>query len=585
MYDILNLMVSYLVKLRDFAMKRNMITLYLLFVCAMLIFAYAYIYRYNSNPNLDTVSYLSIASQYSEGLFKSAVDTYWSPMISWLIAPLLALGLDGPSAFALVNASAAVLSLYLASSLINFKSHSIAPRLALIIVIAPILCVFTREFTPDLLVVAWTLGFVKLLIYFDSKFRNKYSLKTSLIAGSILGFYGAIGYVTKLFLLFFFVATCLAWLIYRLFGIRTSGSGSLKTDYTKLTVLGVVIFLNLVVFMSPWVGVMSLKYDRFVLGTALNQNAEYLFVSDTHKVNTNNSSPERVSLYKPYDQHDTSNAEGRPATFGSRQNLELSGETILGFIGKRVDTALNFASTVTETWYMILPVMILSTAIVVWSIIKIGKLESVYAFVYIAMIIYFGGYFIATPTSNTRYLWPLAVLGAILLILNIKLVLKKDSYVYVGAAIFLVGSYIWHEMPTVGNYLTKPEPRVEYQLASYLQENTVENFEGKKLAGNVRSNQFLLAYSLGMQTYGSIRGSNDYRSPEVTQLLRDNRIDYFIQYTPEGEKSYRLENAPIDAVEISVYSVDKYTCRDVKYGKHGDGIPLEPCVITLYKLR
>lgn len=48
-------------------------------------------YQYQINP--DGISYLSIAHQYATGSFQSALNAYWGPLLSWLVIPLLALGM------------------------------------------------------------------------------------------------------------------------------------------------------------------------------------------------------------------------------------------------------------------------------------------------------------------------------------------------------------------------------------------------------------------------------------------------------------------------------------------------------------
>ncbi len=49
-------------------------------------------YRFQMNP--DGVSYLTIAQQYQRGHWLDAVNAYWSPLYSWLLVPLLQLGVE-----------------------------------------------------------------------------------------------------------------------------------------------------------------------------------------------------------------------------------------------------------------------------------------------------------------------------------------------------------------------------------------------------------------------------------------------------------------------------------------------------------
>lgn len=49
-------------------------------------------YRYG--VGIDGLSYLTIAEAYARGDWAQALNTYWSPVYSWLLAPLLAVGID-----------------------------------------------------------------------------------------------------------------------------------------------------------------------------------------------------------------------------------------------------------------------------------------------------------------------------------------------------------------------------------------------------------------------------------------------------------------------------------------------------------
>jgi hypothetical protein len=49
--------------------------------------------------NADGTSYISIAEKYARGDFRNAINGYWGPLLSWLMAPLIAFGV-GPFAAA-----------------------------------------------------------------------------------------------------------------------------------------------------------------------------------------------------------------------------------------------------------------------------------------------------------------------------------------------------------------------------------------------------------------------------------------------------------------------------------------------------
>src|SRR5437016_3277672 len=65
---------------------------------------------YSLSP--DTLSYLSISRHYLRAEWAEAINTGWSPMLSWLIAPLLWLHVPDLAALRLVTIAAGVLALY-----------------------------------------------------------------------------------------------------------------------------------------------------------------------------------------------------------------------------------------------------------------------------------------------------------------------------------------------------------------------------------------------------------------------------------------------------------------------------------------
>ena len=74
-------------------------------LAAVLLYAALAVVGTLRNPDqikLDTVSYIHLADHLAHGRLELSVASHWSPLISWCIAPLLALGVDGLLAARLV---------------------------------------------------------------------------------------------------------------------------------------------------------------------------------------------------------------------------------------------------------------------------------------------------------------------------------------------------------------------------------------------------------------------------------------------------------------------------------------------------
>ena len=67
-------------------------------------------YRYDFGP--DAVSYVTIAREYSLGRWAEAVNVSWSPVFSWLLAPMLVLGMPALTAARIISVLSGLLALY-----------------------------------------------------------------------------------------------------------------------------------------------------------------------------------------------------------------------------------------------------------------------------------------------------------------------------------------------------------------------------------------------------------------------------------------------------------------------------------------
>lgn len=100
--------------------------------------------------NPDGLAYLTIARSISAGDF--VVRGYWSPLMSWLLAPAIAVGADPYAAFQVLVRGCGLAWMILAVALARRAGVTLAGQLALALVLA--LVALTRTFypvTPDLL--------------------------------------------------------------------------------------------------------------------------------------------------------------------------------------------------------------------------------------------------------------------------------------------------------------------------------------------------------------------------------------------------------------------------------------------------
>ena len=68
-----------------------------------------YLSRFLLSYGADGIQYVEIARHYADMDWHAAINAYWGPLVSWLMAPLIALGVDPYMAFKIERAFTAVI--------------------------------------------------------------------------------------------------------------------------------------------------------------------------------------------------------------------------------------------------------------------------------------------------------------------------------------------------------------------------------------------------------------------------------------------------------------------------------------------
>jgi hypothetical protein len=223
---------------------------FLIFLCAFPFF------RYLLNP--DQISYISIARHYAHGEWSEAVNLYWSPLLSWLLVPLLLVGVPGIAAIKLLMLPAGACALWSIWRLIQGFELSAKVTTATLFTAAFLVAAYALTSPgPDVIAMAITLIYCQ--IVFDSEYER------SPRAGALCGLLGALGFLTKAYLFWFFL-THFAIVT----GLRAMrNSGAFKRRLFEHFVTGLLIFL---VASTLWLLALHNKSGRFTLGTAAAWN-------------------------------------------------------------------------------------------------------------------------------------------------------------------------------------------------------------------------------------------------------------------------------------------------------------------------
>jgi hypothetical protein len=216
-------------------------------------------YRYPLNP--DGISYLSIARKYAAGDFNHAVNGYWSPFLSWALAPFAFAGLNLQVASKLILLVGGVVSLPLLWWLAGAWGSSNGLRKLLVVTAVPLLWfwILAGPITPDALVIPVVLAYAALLTI----------RRQGWLWGGSLGVLVALGYYIKSYLLLFFILHISVYIVLTaILPVRREIRRSLWPAIEPYVWAAVAAFVLIV----PWVAVLTAKYDGPTVSTSGSYN-------------------------------------------------------------------------------------------------------------------------------------------------------------------------------------------------------------------------------------------------------------------------------------------------------------------------
>ncbi|MGA8029638.1 MAG: hypothetical protein WB992_21045 [Bryobacteraceae bacterium] len=208
--------------------------------------------------NSDGISYLTIAREYAIGQWSAALNAYWSPLFSWLIAGALALHAPGLQSARLILLASGL------TGIAALRRYSLQFCLArdiragLAIIAAPVFAYFAMKVvTPDC--IALTL----LLLYFNVTCANQSIRRRN---SFYAGFLGALLYLTKAYSFVFVAAhlTLTAALRLRL-SRQCSSPREIVSAYS-------ISLASLLLFSGPWLILIGIKTGHPILSTAGSYN-------------------------------------------------------------------------------------------------------------------------------------------------------------------------------------------------------------------------------------------------------------------------------------------------------------------------
>ena len=537
--------------------------------------------------NIDGISYISIARQYADGHLQDAVNAYWSPLISWLAAPLLLLGVGDITAVVTVSAVAAWLGAAVGTAFVwrVTRQHTVATT-----VFAVVVTVFSvgaiHSLTPDVLVVTWTTCFVYALHRLDEALLEAGRTRR---AAAVLGVVCTVGYVTKLFLVPVMAVTGAIWLTVRLVG---SARGPQRRH---LLAAAGIAFLTGLLLASPWIGALTWKYGELTVGSSFSVNM-------TAKFDPARSAAPGISdapLWAP--------PNDRAVSFGEDRTFQEQGAAagepgqplharLAYYVEQRVLAMPHYLEKIRSIAPWAVPVMVVAALALVLRRGG-GSLRSPLLVLVITFWVYFLGYAGVTTAEraggNSRYYWPLLTLSTLAACIALPYLWERVT-TSAGTARRIVAGMLVAVLPLtalsqhglghgapfstadstegLGHLDDEPHPPALELVARDL-EKVVE--PGSRMVGSNYRATLRLAFYLHSQVYGRAEQGYDPADPAFRAQLRAADIEYYVVFTPSDSLPPDLP-ALGPVVRSTTAAV---TCADTA------GAVVQDCRIDLVEIR
>ncbi len=363
----------------DFMKKRSALSIALVLYVGLAVLLFP-LFQYKLYP--DTISYISIAKRYLHGNFHLAINGYFSPLYSWLLMPLLWIGIPSLPAIKILSVLIGFANMVLTYRLsYRFEISESIRRVLIFTLIIPMVYFVYAFSTPDLLLAG------VLLIYFIVIFDKAYIERRS--KGMISGFLGGVAYLSKSYAFPFFL---LHFPLVNLLHYFRCDDRSLKKNLLNNFTSGMLAFL---IVSGSWIALISNKYHEFTIGTSVKYAYSYM------KPNSEGHPIGAKGFFKPIDksavsiwEDPTKTADGSWSPLQSIQYLKYQLKLCIFFAAKVLHNFGRF-STLSYAFIVIYVLLLAPFSKRTLSDTRLIPLVTLFA--------YTSGFFLVVPVE--RYLW------------------------------------------------------------------------------------------------------------------------------------------------------------------------------------
>ena len=481
-------------------------------------------YKYQLNS--DGVAYLSIAKNYAALNLDDAINGFWGPLISWLMTPIIILGVPpilGAKLLLLFIGLCLIVGFWFLVEKFHVKK-SIQVILSLALV--PLTIFFAlSQITPDLPLLC------VLVFYFNFIFDLDYSKKIS--NGIFCGSLGALSYLCKPYALYFFI---IHFILFNILQYMRNVPSHDKKNIIKNMSVGILVFL---VLSGMWIAVISNRYDAITLSNSGIFNFELMGPDNTYVAshgvfsqglvnppgNHANSIRDDLSYYKL--------AGWNP--LGSTSNFIYLLKIVYNNIIVLFDTIETFSI------FSIFIIIIYTCSL--FALYRKKILENNYLYPVVTIIIYTIG-FIPFHLEN-RYLWVDCLLLLLIYGVLVDVIFKYGIFKFILSKFNLNKNIVMKFVIIVLSltFIISPINEVSYQITTGYRTDkmildTSEVLSSYGVSGNLASNghnSYYMSFYLNSRYFGTSAGNNN--STKLNKDLHDYGINYYLFWNNSSDNN------------------------------------------------
>jgi hypothetical protein len=453
--------------------------------------------------DVDGVGYSLVATHLAAGNFERAINGFWSPLHSWLVAPFINTGIPVQKIFFYSNALISLVILFLV------KKYSLAVSLSnnIVTVILFSAVIFLLQFTffelaADILVLPFILGWLLLVLRHD--FFSNY--KVQMLAGVLVAFaFFAKTYALPFLSFIHIVLFARHYIIHK------------QPVIKQLSVFLVI----LIAVCIPWIAAISNKYGYFTIGNSSRLNLSWFL----------NGNSNEASVFHIPEYADSPTWWEDPSYFkGELVNMFSS----VSFFGKQVRIFFYNIPIFLKT---LMDVSAFAPAIIFGMVLQaLKKDEERMRKLSFFLLLFPLGYLLTF--IDARYLWilNLLLLPAGIIILQ-KVIANHTLHRLVVKAIYLLYflSFLLQPVNFLKDNANNPQWKEIHEIASFFRQ---KNLKGSFTSNRKSSESMVVAYLSDSKHYQISKPNLSYE--QLSSAMYQSKIShllFFYNHVQEKEAS------------------------------------------------